>query len=133
MPSAGAPAEGMYLSSPDFTAFGPGYADFLTKHQDKYGGNVLSIFHAHAYDAANIMFNAIEEVAVEGPNGELWVPKGALRDAIYATQNHQGITGTLSCNENGDCSAPVIAIYAVTDRETGGEWPPAEPFWRPEN
>jgi branched-chain amino acid transport system substrate-binding protein len=127
--AAGPPAENMYLSSPDFTAFGPGYADFLAKHEAKYGGDVLSIFHAHAYDATNIMLNAIEEVAVE-VDGTLYVPRGALREAIYATSGHEGIIGTLSCDENGDCSAPVIAVYQVTARETGGEWPPEAPIYR---
>jgi branched-chain amino acid transport system substrate-binding protein len=126
---AGPAAEGMYLSSPDFTAFQAGYQDFLAKHEAKYGGNVLSIFHAHAYDAANILFNALEKVAVTGPDGTVYVPKQALRDALYATTAHQGITGTLSCGQYGDCGAPIIAVYQVTARETGGEWPPEKPIW----
>jgi len=128
---AGPAAEGMYLSSPDFTAFGPGYQDFLNKHKAKYGGDVLSIFHAHAYDAANIVLNAIEKVAVTGPDGTIYIGRQALRDALFATKDHKGITGTLSCNPYGDCSAPVIAIYKVTARETGGQWPPEKPFWKP--
>jgi branched-chain amino acid transport system substrate-binding protein len=68
-------------------------------------------------------------VAVEGEDGTLYVPKGALRDAIYATQDFQGVTGTLSCNESGDCGAPLIAVYQVTQREIDGEWPPEAPVW----
>jgi branched-chain amino acid transport system substrate-binding protein len=123
--AAGPNAEGMYLSSPDFSAFGDQYQGFLDKYQEKYGEAPIQIFHAHAYDAANILMNAIEEVAVE-VEGTLYVPKGALREAIYATENYEGIIGTLSCSEVGDCSAPVIAIYQVTEREIGGEWPPEE-------
>jgi branched-chain amino acid transport system substrate-binding protein len=123
--AAGPNAEGMYLSSPDFSAFGDQYQTFLDAYQEKYGEAPIQIFHAHAYDAANILMNAIEEVAVE-VEGTLYVPKGALRDAIYATEGHEGIIGTLSCSEVGDCSAPVIAIYQVTEREIGGEWPPEE-------
>jgi branched-chain amino acid transport system substrate-binding protein len=126
--AAGPNAEGMYLSSPDFSAFPEGYQGFLDKHQEKYGENPLQIFHAHGYDAANILFNAIEEVAVE-VEGTLYVPKGALREAIYATADHEGITGTLTCNEFGDCGAPVIAMYQITAREIGGEWPPEAPLW----
>jgi hypothetical protein len=70
-------------------------------------------------------------VAVE-VEGTLYVPKGALREAIYATEGHEGIIGTLSCSEVGDCSAPVIAIYQVTEREIGGEWPPEEPVFTTE-
>ena len=129
--AAGPNVEGMYLSSPDFSAFAEGYQDFLTKHEEKYGEAPLQIFHAHGYDAANILFNAIEEVAVE-VDGTVYVPKGALREAIYATTDHPGITGTLSCTEFGECSAPIIAMYQVTAREVGGEWPPEAPVWSPE-
>ncbi|MGH2592197.1 MAG: branched-chain amino acid ABC transporter substrate-binding protein [Anaerolineae bacterium] len=127
--AAGPAAENMYLSSPDFTAFQAGYQDFLTKHTAKYGENPLSIFHAHAYDATNILFAVLEKVAVTGPDGTIYVPKQALRDGIYATKDHQGLTGTLSCGQYGDCGAPIIAVYQVTARETGGEWPPEAPIW----
>lgn len=129
--AAGPAAEGVYLSSPDFTAFTGKYDEFLEKHRAKYGSEPLSIFHAHAYDAANIIFNAIEKVAVEGPDGTLYIGRQALRDALFATSNYDGLIGTLSCNQYGDCSAPVIAVYQVTAREVGGQWPPAAPIWKP--
>jgi branched-chain amino acid transport system substrate-binding protein len=119
----------MYLSSPNFSAFQAGYADFLTKHEAKYGSAPLSAFHAHAYDAANIIFAAIEKVAVQESDGTIYIGKKALRDAIYATANFQGITGILSCSASGDCGAPLIAVYQVSAREIGGEWPPQAPVW----
>ena len=127
--AAGPAAEGMYLSSPNFSAFQAGYADFLTKHEARYGSAPLSAFHAHAYDAANIIFAAIEKVAVTAPDGTIYIPKKALRDAIFATANFQGITGVLSCSASGDCGAPLIAVYQVSAREIGGEWPPESPVW----
>ncbi|MBI4639405.1 MAG: branched-chain amino acid ABC transporter substrate-binding protein [Candidatus Tectomicrobia bacterium] len=132
MKAAGSEAEGMYLSSPDVTAFAAGYKEFLEKHRKKYGGEPLSIFHAHTYDAANIIFNAIEKVAVTGPDGTVYIGRQALRDALYATKNHKGLTGTLSCDEHGDCSDPAIAICKITAREAkDGKWPPEKPFWVP--
>ena len=126
--AAGSAALGHYLSSPDFTAFAAGYQDFLAKHKAKYAGDPLSIFHAHAYDAANILFAALEKVAItEGDT--IYIPKGALRDAIFATKDFAGITGTLSCSPSGDCGAPVIAVYQVTQREIDGAWPPEAPIW----
>jgi branched-chain amino acid transport system substrate-binding protein len=129
--AAGPNAEGMYLSSPDFTAFGSGYADFLEKYEAEYGEAPIQIFHAHAFDATNILLDAIEEVAVE-VDGTLYVPKGALRAAIFATTGHEGITGTLNCTEFGDCADPAIAVYEITARETGGTWPPEAPIWSPD-
>ncbi|MGZ8579577.1 MAG: branched-chain amino acid ABC transporter substrate-binding protein [Actinomycetota bacterium] len=127
--AAGSAAEGGYLSSPNFSAFQAGYADFVTKYEAKVGKKPISAFHAHAYDATNILFAAIEKVAVKASDGTLHIPKGALRDAIFATKDFPGITGVLSCNATGDCGAPLIAMYQISSRETGGEWPPEAPVW----
>jgi branched-chain amino acid transport system substrate-binding protein len=126
--AAGPNAEGMYLSSPDFTKFPAGYKTFVDKYTAKYGEKPIQIFHAHAYDAANIIFAAIEKVAVKSGD-TIYVPRQALRDAIYATKDFPGITGTLSCGQYGDCGAPVIAVYQITAREVGGQWPPEAPIW----
>jgi branched-chain amino acid transport system substrate-binding protein len=127
--AAGAASLGMYLSSPNFSAFQAGYADLLAKYEAKFGIKPLSAFHAHGYDATNIVLNAIDQVAVEGADGTLYVPKGALRDAIYATKDFQGVTGVLSCSTTGDCGAPLIALYQIGQAEVDGSWPPAAPVW----
>ncbi len=127
--AAGQSALGHYLSSPDFTAFGAGYADFLKKRAAAFGGDPLSVFHAHAYDATNILFAALDKVAVENADGSLSVPKGALRDAIFATKNFQGLTGTLSCSPSGDCGAPVIAVYEITQENIDKVKLPTAPIW----
>ncbi len=129
--AAGPNALDAYLSSPDTRQFPAGYADFLTAHEAEYGEAPLSIFHAHAYDATNMMLNAIEEVAVENADGSLSIPLGALRDAIYATADYQGITGLLTCGEFGDCGAPAIGVYQITQEiidDPQANWPPA-PIW----
>ena len=123
--AAGPNVEGMYLSSPDFSAFTGDYAGFIEKHQAKYGEATLSTFHAHAYDATNILFQALEQVAVVGEDGTINVPRQALRDAIYATKDFQGITGNLSCSPSGDCGAPVIAMYQVVNADPAS-WNPAD-------
>jgi branched-chain amino acid transport system substrate-binding protein len=121
----GANSKGMYLSSPDFSAFTGDYAGFIAKHTAKYGGSTLSTFHAHAYDAANIMFAAIEKVAVVGADGTITIGRQALRDAIFATKDFKGITGTLSCSASGDCGAPVIAVYQIMNSDPAS-WNPAD-------
>lgn len=127
--AAGEAAVGHYLSSPDFSAFAEGYASFLEKRAAKFGGDPLSVFHAHAYDATNILFAALEKVAVENSDGSLTIPKGALRDAIFATKDFQGLTGTLSCSATGDCGAPVIAVYEVTQENVTDLKLPTAPIW----
>jgi branched-chain amino acid transport system substrate-binding protein len=123
---AGGPnTQGMYLSSPDFSAFTGDYAGFIKKHQAKYGGSTLSTFHAHAYDAANIIFAAIEKVAVVDADGTVHIGRQALRDAIYATKDFAGITGNLTCSPSGDCGAPVIAVYEIVNSDPAS-WNPAD-------
>lgn len=129
MKAAGPASVGHYLSSPNFAAFGSGYADFLKKREAKFGGKPLSVFHAHAYDATNILFKALDKVAIENADGSLTIPKGALRAAIYATKDFPGITGTLSCSPSGDCGAPVIAVYQITQANFDSKTMPDKPIW----
>ncbi len=112
--AAGDAAKGMYLSSPDFSAFGDAYQEFLVKHQEKYGEPPLSTYHAHAYDATMMIVNAIKQVAVQDGD-TLYIGKQAMRDAIAATKDYKGLTGNLTCDPNGDCADPVIAVYEITD------------------
>jgi branched-chain amino acid transport system substrate-binding protein len=128
--AAGDKAVGHYLTSPNFKAFGSGYNDFLAKRAEKFGGKgPLSVFHAHAYDATNILFQALEKVVVENADGSLSVPKGALRDAIYATKDFPGLTGTLTCSPSGDCGAPVIAAYQIEQDNVDRLVMPDTPIW----
>lgn len=114
--AAGEAARGMYQSSPDLSpeALGPGYKVFLDKHQKKYGEKPLSAFHPHAYDAANVIFAAIRKVAKKDAAGNTYIGRQALRNALFATKNHKGLTGTLTCTKFGDCSDPKIAVYQIT-------------------
>ena len=108
-------AEGMYLSAPSLEFSGDFYEnEFLPAYEEQYGERPTAAFHAHAFDATNIVFGAIEEVAIEGDDGSLQIPKTALRDALFATSNYEGITGSLTCNENGDCQPQAtMAVYQV--------------------
>jgi len=128
--AAGEAAVGMYHSSPDFSAFGPGYKDFLAKHQKKYGEKPIAPFHAHAYDAAMLIFNAIEKSAVQDGD-TLYICRSKLRDAMYATKGMKGMTGTISCNEYGDCADPHIAVYQQTADNIKKLVNPETPFWKP--
>jgi branched-chain amino acid transport system substrate-binding protein len=117
----------LYLSSPDIRQFPEGYASFLELHQAEYGEAPIQIFHAHAWDATNMLFAALEDVAEVGDDGTVTVDLLALRERIYATENFQGITGTLTCGETGDCGAPAIGVYQITQEivdDPQGQWPP---------
>jgi branched-chain amino acid transport system substrate-binding protein len=129
--AAGDAAVGMYHSSPDFSAFAGGYKDFLAKHQKKYGEKPLAPFHAHGYDAAMMIFAAIEKVAKKEPDGSLCIGRKALRDALYATKDLKGLTGNLNCDQYGDCADPRIAVYKTTEENVKKLVMPDTPFWKP--
>jgi len=118
--AAGGAAKGMYLSSPDFSAFGDAYQEFLQKYQDIYGEPPMSTYHAHAYDATMLFIDAIKQVAVQDGD-TLLIGRQALRDVLAATKDFQGLTGNLTCDPNGDCADPKIAVYEIVDTN---EWNP---------
>ncbi|HSO63294.1 MAG TPA: branched-chain amino acid ABC transporter substrate-binding protein [Desulfobacterales bacterium] len=128
--AAGEAAVGMFHSSPDFSAFAAGYKDFLAKHQKKYGEKPIAPFHAHGYDAAMMIFNAIEKTAVKDGD-TLYVCRQKLRDALYATKGMKGLTGTITCNQYGDCADPRIAVYQQTAENIKKLVNPETPFWKP--
>jgi branched-chain amino acid transport system substrate-binding protein len=113
-------ANGVYISGPDLSQLA-GDADFyenefLPAYNEAYG-EPTSVFHAHAFDATNIVLTAIESVAIEDGD-TLHIPRTALRDALFATENFPGLTGNLTCNENGDCQqSATIGVVTVENGE----------------
>ncbi len=111
--AAGPAGEGMYFTGPDLSFGNELYQKFLAEYKKDYGTDPTAPFHAHAFDATNMILDAIEKVAVEDSDGTLFIPRQALRDALYATKDFKGITGTLTCNENGDCANPKIGVVQI--------------------
>jgi branched-chain amino acid transport system substrate-binding protein len=109
MNTAGASVEGFMVSSP--IVQGPAYDVFVAKYVAKFGEQPINIFHAHAYDAFNIIKAAIEKVAVQETDGTLYIPRLALHDAVAATKDFVGLTGVLTCSPFGDCANPIIGVY----------------------
>ncbi|OQY19935.1 MAG: hypothetical protein B6I34_09045, partial [Anaerolineaceae bacterium 4572_32.1] len=86
--AAGPAAEGVYLSAPKL---------FVERYAERYGEPPSSPFHVYAFDATMMILEAIEQVAVQ--DGEmLFIGRQALRDALYATHDFPGLTGTLTCS-----------------------------------
>jgi branched-chain amino acid transport system substrate-binding protein len=120
---------GMYHSSPDLSVMTGGYADFKAKYEKKYNTKVLAPFHAHSYDAMNIVLASVEKVAVKDPDGTLHVGRQALIDAVGATKDFKGLTGNLTCDANGDCADPHIAVYQITQANFDKLEMPSTPIW----
>jgi branched-chain amino acid transport system substrate-binding protein len=78
----------------------------------------LSPYTWTAYDAAAVLVKAIESVAILGGDGNLYIPRAALVAAVRATSGYQGLSGDITCDAIGECSAsgPVFNI------DQGGIW-----------
>jgi branched-chain amino acid transport system substrate-binding protein len=114
---------GMYFSGPDLSFSNEIYDDFKAAYLEAYGSEPLSVFHAHAFDATNLVLGCVEEVADQASDGSLSIGRQALRDCLYATSGYVGITGTLTCNEYGDCADPQISVSELQDGEYVAIWP----------
>lgn len=106
-------SEGMYLSGPATTKESQ---DFLNKYQSRYGETPIASYHLQGYDAAMMLFAAVEKVAVTS-GGSIFIPRQALRDALYGTRGMQGLSGVLTCSSTGDCAQPNLAIFQVVGAE----------------
>ncbi len=120
--SVGEAGVGMYIIAPA-TPQGPAYDAFVSRYETKYNEPPTTPYHAHSYDAVNVLLSAIEAVAVQDANadGTLHIGRQALRDALYATSGYQGLTGSLTCDEFGDCGAVRLQVMRLDDPAAGLE------------
>ncbi len=117
----GANGEGAYSTSliPLDT---PAKVKFDAAYLAAYGqpAGKLSPYSWTAYDAGAVLIKAIESVAVLS-GGKLYIPRAALVAAVRGTKDYQGLSGTITCDATGECSAsgPVFQV------DKGGKWVPA--------
>jgi branched-chain amino acid transport system substrate-binding protein len=109
-------AEGVYASftlALENEEFDARYEEMFDVLPDELGP-----FHAQTADALGMIAAAIEATAEVDDQGNLVIDREALIEAVRSTENYEGLTGTLTCNEQGDCGSSIIVINLVED----GEW-----------
>jgi branched-chain amino acid transport system substrate-binding protein len=94
---------------------------FASRYEAKFGALPSVVYYAHTSDAANLLLDTIEAVAVAEDDGTLHIGRQALRDALYATSEYQGLTGSLSCDEYGDCGVGRFQVVRLDDPAAGLE------------
>ena len=66
----------------------------------------------NSYDAVSALISAIKKVAIV--QGEtLYIPRGDLAKAVRELKEFQGISGVITCRENGECNASGPVFYIV--------------------
>jgi branched-chain amino acid transport system substrate-binding protein len=111
---------GMYFSGPDLN-FGDKYTNvFLPKYRALSGTkNPIAPYHAHGFDAANILMDAISHVSVVDAGGTLWIPRDAMRAYVANLKDYPGLTGNLTCDINGDCGSSFVSIAQLKPDAAG--------------
>ncbi|MCP4539341.1 MAG: ABC transporter substrate-binding protein [Chloroflexi bacterium] len=99
----------------------PADAELRDAYASKYGELPQHVIYVGWYDAANLLLHAIESVAVQDTDGTLHIGRQALRDALYATINFEGVGGTLNCDEFGDCGVAEYNVLRLDDPAAGTE------------
>lgn len=127
--STGPAAEAMYLVAPAIT--GETYQQFLAVWQERFNSPPRHAYHVYAYDAVNMLLEAVKASAVVGNDGSLLIGKQALREALAQT-NMAGLSGTLVCQPKGECGTAVsLGVYQLGNAEINGRrWPPTL-VWKP--
>ncbi|MBI4129184.1 ABC transporter substrate-binding protein [Candidatus Peregrinibacteria bacterium] len=101
----GKSAEGMQFINVPTAGEGTPFEETLTNTVGKPQSSIA--WAAYAYDAANILFEAIGNVGTDG---------SAIRDYLYKLPEYKGVVGTIHFDNNGD---PVGIPYVVKEIKGG--------------
>ncbi|MBA4180541.1 MAG: hypothetical protein C0506_08135 [Anaerolinea sp.] len=113
---AGADAEGAYLSLPSPVLTGPAYEAFGTAYEKATGAKRdASPFVAESYDAATVIINALNKVAVDD-GGKLKIDLKKLNEEIRKTDLN-GASGKIKFDARGDNAggATPVTLFVIKD------------------
>lgn len=117
----GADAQGMFFVGPTPPSPSAELDRLAGEYRTRYGIQAPTIYYVSAFDAANILFAAVEKVAQVLPDGTIRIGRQALRDALYATRDFSGVSGMLTCTEFGDCAPQSFNVLRLADISAGVE------------
>lgn len=128
--ATGTAVDGMYISS--HALLSETYQAFLARWRARYDAPPGSFVAPYAYDAANLLLDAIETAAQTSSSGRLLIGQQALRDALLAADGQAALTGPYQCAPAGDCATGrSLGIYQLGRTESAGlRWPP-QLVWKP--
>ncbi len=100
----------------------PERTQFDTAYKNRYGVDpgFLTPYTWSGYDAAAALISVIKTVAIKGDNGNLYIPRTTLINAVRNLKDYKGLTDTLTCDINGECNRSGPTFYVVQ----AGNWVP---------
>ncbi len=117
-------SEGLYITGPDLRygantnqSTGKDAEAFLTAYEATYGSPPEGAYWAHSYDAATLLLDAIKAASWINDDGALVIDRAGVRQHLDGVTGYQGITGTLTCDDFGDCSAARLTVIRHDDKD----------------
>ncbi len=98
---------------------GPAVSELEAAYRARYGEAPSTHYYLNGHDAAGLLFSALNKLAVRDSDGTLHFGRQALRDTLYATRDFAGVTGSLSCDEFGDCARSPFNILRLDEPAKG--------------
>jgi branched-chain amino acid transport system substrate-binding protein len=80
---------------------------FVQDYESEYDDTVQP-YTAYAYEAANVMLDAIEKASKEGE-----VTRETVLEQVFATEDYDGVLGTWSFDDDGDTSLTELSVQQV--------------------
>ena len=97
----------------------PGTEQFIADYTEVYG-NAPTPYAAESYDSTAIVLEALAR-AIEAAGGEI-PTREAVAAEVRATTDFEGLTGTISFDDNGDRELANYFVLEVTSADPA-EWP----------
>ncbi|BHH85985.1 ABC transporter substrate-binding protein [Desulforhopalus sp. 52FAK] len=113
-------ATGMYFIA-KLAPQSPAFKELISDYEAHYDELPAKHNFGFAYDATNILLNAIEKVAIQESNGTLHIGRHALREALHSTTDFDGVMGRINCDGFGDCGFGNFSIVRFDNMAAGFE------------
>ncbi|MDX1995023.1 MAG: branched-chain amino acid ABC transporter substrate-binding protein [bacterium] len=82
------------------------------RYASVYEGEPASPVFAYAYDATNVLLDAIESTGRVDPNGLLRLDRQFIINAVRGYRG-EGVTGAIQCSESGDCGTVRVSVREI--------------------
>jgi branched-chain amino acid transport system substrate-binding protein len=98
----------------------PAGQEFKAAYDKKFPGQEIAAYDAYAYDATNVIINAIVKASKDVGVAKVTTPEGrtAVIAAVAGTNDPKAVTGEISFTSTGDTNNKAITLYVVS----GGKW-----------
>ena len=110
----GALADGVYFSS-DYPYALPATRELAARYKGRFGAAPHSPYFATAYDAYQLLLDALLAVGTLDDARALHIDRAALNAEIRSTSDYAGVTGTIHCDASGECLTMPTAVLQIRE------------------